>query len=103
MQECRIEKNISKQEKQIADTHRSRLKTEGKKLNLEIFDSEGDRGSREDNGKDAGAVNYVTDLLIMITKIVLIMMMVVTHSDDNDYDNCGDGSLPLFVLGPLEK
>ena len=42
-------------------------------------------------------------LLIMITKIVLIMMMVVTHSDDNDYDNCGDGSLPLFVLGPLEK
>ena len=42
-------------------------------------------------------------LLIMITKIVLIIMMVVTHSDDNDYDNCGDGSLPLFVFGPLEK
>ena len=61
MQECRIEKNISKQEKQIADTHRSRWKTEGKKLNLEIFDSEGDRGSREDDGKDAGAANYVTD------------------------------------------
>ena len=31
-----------------------------KRLNLEIFDSEGDRGSREDDGKDAGAVNYVT-------------------------------------------
>ena len=30
-------------------------------MNLEIFDSEGDRGSREDDGKDAGAANYVTN------------------------------------------
>ena len=29
--------------------------------NLDIFDSDGDRGIKEDDGNDAGSVNHVND------------------------------------------
>ena len=45
--------------RQITDTHKKVCKTK-KQLNLDILDSEGDRGIKEDDGKDAGEVNSFT-------------------------------------------
>ena len=39
--------------RQITDTHKKVCKTK-KQPNLDILDSEGDRGIKEDDGKDAG-------------------------------------------------
>ena len=59
-----------------------------KQLNLEIFDSEGDRGIKEDDGKDAGEVNSVTLMMRRMSMMMRRMTMLVTNSDNDDYDNC---------------